>query len=69
MKCSTCKVKSICFMEGSDSSRCREYVNVESKKIIVIVRGGVAYCDDKRVEIRDYDNVIYDAENEEEVLP
>ena len=30
---------------------------IEGKdKIIVEVRGGVAYCDDERVEIIDYDN-------------
>lgn len=34
----------------------RRNINKSNKKIQVIVQGGVAYCDDPRVEIIDNDN-------------
>ena len=36
--------------------RARKARKIEKRKIKVHVRGGVAYCDDARVEIIDHDN-------------
>lgn len=36
----------------------KKYGNSAEKKIVVEVRGGVAYCDDPRVQIIDHDNKV-----------